>query len=172
MPKTKEEKAAYFKEYRVKNKDKIKEYNQTRKRIKTGRIYNWKSQKIRVPNNDWDTFYNYYLDINNCKYCNVEMTYDLVTTRTRKTVHHDHEIEDKDAPNFICICCNACNSERQLSNTSGEVNIYYRRSSNKWDFKKIIDGVKYYEGGFKTKEEAIAHKISVLSKVIKVGVEC
>ena len=85
----KEEVKARSKKWREDNPDKVKAYKQIPEYIKYNRIYNWKNQEIRVPNNDWDTFYNYYLDINNCKYCNVKLTYGSATTRTQKSVQKD-----------------------------------------------------------------------------------
>ena len=157
----KEERRAYIKQWQIDNPDKVKGYSQKPKTIKASRIRAWKKQGIRVPDDDWDTFYNYYLEVNNCNYCKVIMTYDSVTTRTQKNVHHDHEIEE--TSNFICICCHACNSERKLSNTSGEVNICIRKDKNTWDFEKTIDGVKHTKTYFKTKEEAIDYKVMFLS---------
>ena len=159
----KEERRLYIKNWQDDNPEKVKGYSQKPETIKGSRIRAWKRQGIIVLNNDWDKYYNYYLEVNNCNYCKVKMTYDSVTTRTQKSVHHDHEIED--APNVICICCHACNTERKLSNTSGVVNIIFDKRRNKWDFQKIINGTNYNKTGFKTKQEAIDYKIQFLSNL-------
>jgi hypothetical protein len=152
---------AYIKKWQDDNPEIVKGYSQKPERVKYNRIRAWKRQGIIVPNDDWEKFYNYYLEINNCNYCKVKLTYDLVTTRTQKHVHHDHDINDK--PNVVCICCAACNSERKQNNTSGEVNIIFNKRDNTWTFQKLINGTIYSRSSFKTKQEAIDYKIKFLA---------
>tara|TARA_R110000823_G_scaffold41998_2_gene110240 strand:- start:110 stop:571 length:462 start_codon:yes stop_codon:yes gene_type:complete len=145
MPQTKEEKNAYN-----------KEYNQTPAAIKSKRISHWKSRGIIVPDNDWDAFYDFYLTITNCQLCKKELTDDKKITHSTRVPHHDHNILDK--PNVIAICCQACNANDRLDNTSGEPNVSYCKTKKYWTFQKIIQGKRYYKGGFKTKQEAINYK--------------
>ena len=145
MPKTKEEKKAY-----------LKEYNQTPAGIKSARITRWKRVVIIVPDNDWDKFYDFYLSVTHCQLCQKELTTDRYSTHSTRVPHHDHNILDK--PNVIAICCQACNSNDRNDNSSGEPNISYRKAKKRWVFQKMIKGKSYTKADFKTKEEAIRYK--------------
>jgi len=143
MPKTKEEKIAYN-----------KEYNQTPNGKKCMRIGKWKQQGIII--NDVDKFYDLFLSTSHCEICKKELTVDKRTTHSTRCVDHDHNINDRE--NVRYICCHACNSNDNSRNTSGEPNIFIVKSIGTWRFEKSIQGKKYCKYGFKTKEEAIAYK--------------
>ena len=70
---TKEKRAEYMKEYREKNKDKVKkqsdEYKKTPKGKKTSGIYNWKRRGL--IHDDYDALYDNYLKAENCEECGV-----------------------------------------------------------------------------------------------------
>ena len=189
MPMSKEEKAAYDKDYREKNIERIKimykkrresmtdeqkakqrekdrAYSKTPARIKSNRISNWKHKDIIVPDNDFDKFYDEFLSVEICQKkvsCNgAILTYDKQATRTTRCVDHDHNINDK--PNVRFICCHACNANDNLSNTSGESNIIYIKKTNRWLFEKTVKGITYYSPqGYKNIDDAINFKIKWLS---------
>ena len=109
MPWTKEEIAEYQIQYRLDNKEKIKESRKTPKGKKSHRIAQWKYQGIITD--DYDALYHHYLKTAYCDACKVELTYDRRTTATTKCVDHDHTITDR--PNFRNILCNLCNVKRR-----------------------------------------------------------
>lgn len=151
MPWTKEDKKAYN-----------KEYAQTPAGIKSNRISRWKRKGIIVE--DWDAFYDYFLSITNCQLCQKELTTDRYSTHSTKCVDHDHSINDR--PNVRTICCQTCNANDKSTNTSGEPNISYHKINKCWCFKKTIKGKYYCKYGFKTFQEAVDYKISILGKNI------
>ena len=101
-------------EYYKTNKEKIKkrtneyskEYCQTPNGIKSSRIQNWKVNGVK--HDDFSKLYNYYLSINNCQECNIELTYDKVRTSTTKCLDHEH-----DTGLFRNVLCHSCNVKRQ-----------------------------------------------------------
>tara|TARA_R110001606_G_scaffold153012_1_gene293933 strand:- start:167 stop:502 length:336 start_codon:yes stop_codon:yes gene_type:complete len=103
-----------YKEWCQKNKEKLnkksreysKEYRKTDKGKKLAIIRKWKHRG--VISNDYDSLYNYYLSINNCEECNIELTRDNVRTKTTKCLDHDH-----DTGLFRNILCHTCNVKRQ-----------------------------------------------------------
>ena len=108
MPqRTKEEKKLYMKEWRLKNKEKIKdyekEYNKKPERIKGFRISNWK--RYGVISDDFDKLYNYYLSVNNCEKCNIELIEGNLGNNKR-VLDHDH-----DTGLFRNILCHKCNTQ-------------------------------------------------------------
>ena len=169
MPKSKEENAKYMREWREKNKERLKEiiplqqqeYNQSPAGIKAMRKASWKRQGIIVE--DFDKFYESFLSTSHCQFCKKELTTDNKITDSTRVPHHDHDIKDK--PNVIAICCQACNAEHNKSNTSGEVNIHYYHWTNKWFFQKRIKGEYYKSPYFKTKQEAQDYKLNFLKSV-------
>jgi hypothetical protein len=151
MPKTKEEKHAYQ-----------KEYNQTPSRKKS----NWKRAGIIVD--DFDKFYEKFLSTTHCEICKKKLTVDKNNTHSTKCVDHNHNINDRE--NVRYICCNACNANDNSRNTSGEPNIYYHKQNECWRFQKEIQGKRYNKCGFETKEEAIAYKYSFLHRLKQIEI--
>jgi len=73
--------------------------------------------------------------------------------------HINRNSLDNRLDNLRCVSHSA-NSQNQgirKTNTSGIKNISYRKTENKWVYKKLINGKKIYKR-FKTKEEAIKFK--------------
>ena len=143
MPKTKEELRAYNKAYR--------QTPQGKKRAKKGK---WKEHGIII--NDFDKVYELYLSTTHCQICNKELTIDKRNTHSTKCLDHNHNINDRE--NVRYICCNACNTNDRVDNTSGEPNINYDKTNKYWCFEKMIKGKRYRKYSFKTKEDAIAYK--------------
>tara|TARA_R110002074_G_scaffold400259_1_gene595317 strand:- start:652 stop:1101 length:450 start_codon:yes stop_codon:yes gene_type:complete len=138
-------------------------YNQTASGKKTTRISKWKYQGIIVKDNNWDTFYEYVLSIDDCQICKKNLTIDKKTTHSTRVVDHDHNINERE--NVRAICCHACNSNDRMDNTSGEPNIYYHKQNDCWQFEKKIQGKYYSKSGFKTKQEAIDYKFEFLANL-------
>ena len=102
MPMTKEEKAAYDKEYRANNKEKIaalkKEYRKTPQGIKSGRICIWKSNGTK---GDLSKFYDErYLPATNCDVC--EKVF-----KSRRDRHMDHNHTTGEIRHVLCHNCNS-----------------------------------------------------------------
>ena len=152
---TKEEKAAYNREYHL-----------TQKGKKSNRISGWKTQGIIVEYNDWDCFYEIFIATTHCQKgnCGKELTTNKLTTHSTRVVDHDHSIKNK--PNVRCVCCNACNIIEKSNNTSGEPNIIYLNRDECWRFQKMIQGKKYWKSGFKTLEDAIEYKKQFLKNLL------
>ena len=91
------------KEYYLKNREKILEWNKTdgKKSIK---ISSWK--KRGVISDNYSSLYDYYLNCNNCELCNVELI-EGNYGNNKKTLDHDHE-----TGLFRYVLCNTCNSHR------------------------------------------------------------
>lgn len=145
----------------VQTKEERKAYDQSPAGKKRTRKSKWKRRGIRVADNEWDCFYQYFLSITHCQICEKKLTVDKQTTHSTRCVDHDHNINDRE--NVRAICCHACNINDQSTNTSGEPNIYYNKTRDCWNFRKIIQGKEYSKSGFKTKEEACAYKKSFIS---------
>ena len=148
----KEEKSAYMKVYQ-------KTYRQTPQGKKSNRIARWKYNGIIVE--DYNKFYDSYIKITDCELCNKALTIDKYNTHSTRCVDHDHAINDR--PNVRAVCCHACNVNDNLTNTSGEPNIYYHKLKGKWAFFKKIQGKIYTKGGFKTFKDAVQYKYQFLS---------
>mgnify|MGYP003641587201 CR=1 FL=1 len=143
MPWTKEEKAAYLREWR-----------QTPDGIKSGRINKWKRRGI--ISNDWDATYKRFMNTLNCENpeCNVLLTTDPYLTITTKCLDHDHYIINES--NVRAVLCQQCNVNDRTNNTSGVPNI--NKNGNIWRYKRTMSGVLHVEY-FKTFEEACDYKI-------------
>ena len=176
MPWTKEEQAAYSKIWREKKKESMTDEQKEEQREKqsayakspagkkSNRISRWKRAGIVVPDNNWNKFYDEYLSVEICQKkvsCNgAILTYDKETTITTKVVDHDHNIINKTNVKFIC--CHVCNTNDNLTNTSGHPNIYKR--DNKWIFSKNVNGITYTSPQrYKNIDDAINFKIKWLS---------
>ena len=103
----------YWRQYNLKNKEKIKEhmkeYYQTESGIKSYRINRWKARGIITD--DYDAMYDHYIQTSFCDECKIELTYDKHITKTTKCLDHDHTITDR--PNFRNILCHPCNIRRR-----------------------------------------------------------
>ena len=105
MPWTKEKRAEYMKEYCQKNKEKKTEYDKLRRKnnykkvIKMETISNWKRNGLICE--DFDKLYNYYLSIDECENCGIELN---SGTGTKKCMDHSHETSE--FRNILCMTCN------------------------------------------------------------------
>ena len=97
-----EKRKQYHKKY-------YKEYNQSDKGIKLFRISNWKKSGLICDN--FEALYEHYLKTAYCDACKVELTYDKITTPTRKCLDHCHE-----TGLFRNILCHSCNVKRGQDN--------------------------------------------------------
>jgi len=105
----------YQKEYRLKNKEKLKEYKKQYHQNNPGymkeyrknnpehrkkeTIYHWK--RYGVISDDFDKLYQYYLSIDECENCGIELN---SGTGTKKCLDHCHN-----TGLFRNILCNTCN---------------------------------------------------------------
>ena len=100
-PEQKEHKKEYNKQYRIKNKQKIKElnkeYKQTPNGIKSYSIYNWKSRG--VIHEDFNKLYELYINTTECMVCNKNFN----TTKDR---YLDHSHITGEYRNILCNSCN------------------------------------------------------------------
>ena len=149
-----------------KDPEERKAYKQSPKGKKANRKSNWKQQGIIIKN--FDEFYDLFLSTTHCQICQKKLTVDKKTTHSTRCVDHDHNITD--GPNVRYICCHACNANDRSDNTSGEPNISYHKRDKLWCFEKTIKGKKYNSPGFKTKEQAIHYKYSVLHKLKQIEI--
>ena len=98
------DKKAYDREYRKKNKEKIravlKEYRKTDSGIKSRRITRWKSHGIIFDDFDW--LYDLYISRHTCEHCDKEFENSF-----DRHLDHDHSITDDN--NVRGILCRECN---------------------------------------------------------------
>ena len=110
----KEKIAEKNKKYNQENKEKLDEYNKKyREENKTAiaekdkkcyRISNWK--RSGVINDDFDALYDYYLIVDNCEECNIELV-EVGAGTNKKCLDHNHT-----TGLFRDILCNGCNIKR------------------------------------------------------------
>ena len=151
----------YDKEYREKNKEKKqkrdKKYQQTKNGKKSYRKASWRHQGLIDSDNDnYQKIYQRWLDTTHCDLCNIELTEDQ--SNTQKEMEHCHKTGL--FRNIVCRICNNKIRVQEMSSKSntGIKNITYNKSSNTYQYKKMIDGERY-EKNFNTIGEALAHKI-------------
>ena len=120
---------------------------------KCNRISRWKSQGI--ISDDYDALYERFMSTTHCEKCSVLLTIDRRNTRTTKCLDHDHDIKDRE--NVRGVLCHACNTNDNCKNTSGVPNVSYHKSTDGWEYSKMVDVVRHKKY-FKTKADAIRYK--------------
>ena len=103
--KNKDKLKEYKREYRKNNKDKIKEWDQSPTGLKTRRIQNWKNSG--VIHDDFNELYKKYINTEFCEECNCKLTVDKINTKTTRCLDHDHT-----TGLFRNVICNSCNTKR------------------------------------------------------------
>ena len=102
--KNKEKLKASKSQYREKNKEKIKayksQYHQTEKSKKSNRINTWKH--MGIIHDDYDVLYQRYLETNECEECGINMCFGLCADG--RCVDHDHNTGK--VRNILCRACN------------------------------------------------------------------
>tara|TARA_R110000803_G_C11737131_1_gene290495 strand:+ start:186 stop:539 length:354 start_codon:yes stop_codon:yes gene_type:complete len=91
----------YHKEYQKEYK---KEYNQTEAGRKSRIICHWKSRGIYSEN--YNSLYEYYLNVENCEECDVELVEGIVSNG--RCLDHDHK-----TGLFRNVLCRSCNIKRK-----------------------------------------------------------
>ena len=144
----------YMKEYRLKNKEKIKEYNQSPVGKKRCKIARWKHQGLIIDDNI-DELYERYINSTNCELCNKEY-------KNTKDRHLDHCHTTGLFRNIVCCSCNSSSKlkEKPITNTSGYKNIFISKC-NTFEVRIMIKKIRYNKS-FKTIEEAILYRDNVL----------
>jgi len=94
-----EKRKEYHKKYNKQHYKNNPEYYTSDKRIKLNRISNWRS--YGVISEDYDKLYEYYLSIQECENCGIELNQDEYT---RKCLDHCHTTGK--FRNILCHCCN------------------------------------------------------------------
>ena len=126
-----EKEKEYQRQYRLKNKEKIKlknqkwrqtnkdyiyeknkDYYQSEKGLRVNRMSKWKNRGIIF--HDYNLLYDIYIKTTHCDFCKRELTIDKQNTSTTKMVDHDHSITDYD--NVRGILCQKCNVKDVYSN--------------------------------------------------------
>ena len=102
--KNKERIKEYNKEYQLKNKEKRNEYMREYRKnnpecLKYHTLYDWK--KRGVISDDFDKLYEYYLSIDECENCGIELD---SGTGTKKCLDHCHNTGE--FRNILCMTCN------------------------------------------------------------------
>ena len=107
--KNKDKRKEYNKQWYLKNKDKRKEYNkkqyQTPEGKKSQRISHWRQRGVMCD--DWDALYQKYLDTHLCELCSCPLTEDTISTSTTRCLDHCH-----DSGLFRNVLCWGCNVRR------------------------------------------------------------
>ena len=107
MPfKDKQKQKEYFKQYHEKNREKKskynKEYNQTEQAKKMFKISDWKNKK-EIKTDDYDFLYDWYMSIDNCLNCGIEL---IGGTGFGNHKHLDHDHKSKEPTMVVCGNCN------------------------------------------------------------------
>tara|TARA_R110000787_G_C13122428_1_gene414997 strand:- start:118 stop:534 length:417 start_codon:yes stop_codon:yes gene_type:complete len=95
--------------YYLKNKEKVaqqkKEYHQSPEGKKSLRISRWRQRGVMCD--DWDALYQKYLDTHLCELCSCPLTEDTISTSTTRCLDHCH-----DSGLFRNVLCWGCNVRR------------------------------------------------------------
>ena len=142
----------------VRDKEKIKAYNQTPSRKKSSRIGAWKHIGLHVD--DYDELYKKYLEATHCGKCKKEFVGGKRNNST-KMADHNHNIEFNNFRGFLCHQCN-CNDK--TTNKSGTPNVFYHKKNGSWLYYKTVNK-KTHRKYFKTKQEAIDYKEEYESQI-------
>ena len=94
----------YYQENTVKITEYNKKYNQAEEGKKSKRISRWKQSG--VISEDFDALYDYYLIVDKCEECNIELV-EVGAGANKKCLNHDHT-----TGLFRDILCNGCNIKR------------------------------------------------------------
>jgi hypothetical protein len=161
MPWSKEKKKAYMKEWRIKNKDHIKEYEDNQdpvRRRKTQILSTWKGVGLV---GDYEAIYEIYLKTENCMRCSIQLTIGDHRT-TMKCMDHAH-----DTGEYRAVLCNGCNAGNILDTHARKDNIlqekYIGQHGRLYRFRYKRDSET-----FKTLEEAIKYKEQYLLLLLDV----
>tara|TARA_R100000935_G_C2770352_1_gene137400 strand:- start:480 stop:791 length:312 start_codon:yes stop_codon:yes gene_type:complete len=94
------DKKAYMKEWREKNKESIKEYHKSSRRISSSKISVWKQRGIRCDG-VWDEVYEWFSNTTNCNICDK-----LFVVSKDKCLDHDHHLDGYNIRGILCQRCN------------------------------------------------------------------
>ncbi len=95
-------------EYHIKNRDKVKLYQDTNEYKQVRRISGWKRQGILCF--DYNLLHDLFFKTTHCEYCGIFLQ---GRGRDCKCVDHDHSITDKF--NIRGILCKSCNNKDVLN---------------------------------------------------------
>ncbi len=167
-----EKRKEYDRNYRLKNKEKIKlknqkwrqnnkeyiyethkEYNQTEKGHRVNTISNWKYRGIIF--HDYDLLYEIYLQTTHCDKCKDLLSTDKKKNRKTKCLDHNHFITD--SYNIRNVLCHACNNIDKVNNKSSVPNIRWREERKCWTYGKTINKERH-QTSFKYFIQAVIYK--------------
>lgn len=76
---------------------------------KGNKIRTWRKQgMILKENEDWESVFYYYMACEECENCGIILTNDVVNTKERRVLDHDH------STGYIRnILCHSCNTKRK-----------------------------------------------------------
>jgi len=155
-------KKCYKKEWRKKNKEKLKQQskewkqNNKEKSKKSDKISQWKQKGLISEN--YDQIYQLWLDSTHCDKCGCDYN------GTIKDMEHCHT-----TGRFRAIVCHKCNmnmldKKKRTDNTSGHRNISYCKYYNKYKYSKTYYG-KLLRKQFKTKVNCLCFKYIMLLRL-------
>ena len=120
------------KKYYEKNKEKIKEYQQSENGKKYRTINQWKKRGLI---GDYDAIYDKYINSTHCELCN--QPYTESNWRCMDHCHTTHQ--------FRHICCNSCNTNMPKQHEEITYDKYIHPTRNSWQFSKTFKGKRYYK---------------------------